>query len=83
METGTLVSLKQPIDEDGKKQELIYLAHYPSETGDRSEGSKCKPGDIGTVVKTQSTSTGVPWCMVLMRTGLSGWLTVDEVEPMI
>jgi hypothetical protein len=83
METGTLVMIKHPEEKDGKKPEQVHLALYPSESGDRSEGSKCKPGDIGTVVKTQESSTGIPWCMILMRTGLSGWLTTDEVEPML
>lgn len=83
METGTLVVIKKPEEKEGKAPEVVNLALYPSETGDRSEGSKCKPGDIGTVVKTQETTTGVPWCMILMRTGLSGWLTLNEVEPLI
>jgi hypothetical protein len=83
MDTGTLVIIKQPEEKEGKKPELVHLALYPSESDTRSEGSKCKPGDIGTVVKTQETTTGVPWCMILMRTGLSGWLTLDEVEPMM
>jgi len=80
MEIGTLVTIKQPPEEDGKKSEVVYLALYPSESNNRSEGSKCVAGDIATVVKAQETSTGVLWCMVLLRTGLSGWVKLDELD---
>lgn len=80
MEIGTLVTIKQPSEKEGKKIEVVYLALYPSESNNRSEGSKCVVGDIATVVKTQESSTGVLWCMVLLRTGLSGWVLLDELD---
>ena len=84
MDTGTLVTIKNPPpSEDGKQVDDVYFALYPSESGSRTQDMKCKVGDVGTVVKTKDTTTGVQWCMILMRTGTSGWLPADELEPMI
>lgn len=84
MDVGTLVTIKNlPPKDDGTPVDYVHFALYPSESGARTQDMKSKVGEIGTVVMTRETSAGVQWCMVLMRTGTSGWLPSDEVETMI